>query len=91
MKFSMIELITSLTPRVTLRTATMPAQKAPTSMATTMISTMCSGPGSETAAPGGGRHDRREPVLALDADVEQAHPEGDGHGEPGRGTAGSPG
>jgi hypothetical protein len=51
MKFSMIELITSLTPRVTFRTATMPAQNAPTSMATTKIRTMCRGAGSDTAAP----------------------------------------
>src|SRR3712207_4466778 len=51
MKFSMIELITSLTPRVTLRTATIPAQMAPTAIATTMISRTCSGPGSATAAP----------------------------------------
>ena len=29
----------------------------------------------------GRRDDRGEPVLALDADVEQAHPERDGHRE----------
>ena len=51
MKFIMIELMTSLTPRVTFRTATMPAQTAPTSMATTKIRTMCRGAGSDTAAP----------------------------------------
>ena len=50
-KLSMIELMTSLTPRVTFSTATMAAQSAPTSIATTTISTMCSGPGSATAAP----------------------------------------
>ena len=47
----MIELITSLTPRVTLRTATMPAQQAPTTIATTTINRTCSGPGRATAAP----------------------------------------
>jgi hypothetical protein len=32
----------------------------------------------------GGRGDRGHPVLALDADVEQAHPEGHRHGQPGQ-------
>ena len=91
MKFSMIELMTSLTPRVTLRTATIPAQRAPTTIATTMISRTCSGPGSATAAPAAGGDDRGQPVLALDADVEQAHAEGDRHRQARRGTAGSPG
>ena len=51
MKFIMIELMTSLTPRVTFSSATMPAHTAATIIATSTISRMCSGPGSATAAP----------------------------------------
>ena len=51
MKWSMIELMTSLTPRVTFSTATIAAHSAATTTATTTISAMCSGPGRLTAAP----------------------------------------
>ncbi len=47
----MIVETTSLTPRVVLRMPAMPAQKAPTSIATTRMSRMCSGPGRVTEAP----------------------------------------
>ncbi len=51
MKFSMIVEMTSLTPRVTLSRPAIPAQKAPTAMATTTISATWSGGGSVTAPP----------------------------------------
>ena len=48
---SMIVEMTSLTPRVTLRAAAMPAHIAPTSIATTTMIVMCSGFGSENDPP----------------------------------------
>ncbi len=48
---SMIVEMTSLTPRVTLRIAAIPAHIAPTSIATRMISPTCSGAGRDTAPP----------------------------------------
>ena len=44
-EFSMIVLITSLTPRVTLSSAAMPAQNAPTAIATMRVIAIRSGPG----------------------------------------------
>ena len=49
--FSMIVEITSLTPRVALSTAAMPAHMAPTSIAVTTMTRMCSGFGSEIELP----------------------------------------
>ena len=49
--FSMIVETTSLTPRVTLRTPAMPAHMAPTSIATRMISGICTTPGRVSAPP----------------------------------------
>ncbi len=52
MAFSMIVEMTSLTPRVTLSRAAMPAQIAPTSIAThDDHAGSCSGSGSATAPP----------------------------------------
>jgi hypothetical protein len=51
MALSMIVEMTSLTPRVTLRIAAMPAHIAPTSIAVTTINRMCSGLGSSTDPP----------------------------------------
>ena len=45
---------------------------------------MCSGPGSQTCAADRGGDEGREAVLAVDADVEQVHPEADGHRERGQ-------
>ena len=50
-KLSMIVEITSLTPRVTLSSATKPAQHAPTSIATRMIATCRKPVGSATEPP----------------------------------------
>ena len=49
---------------------------------------MCSGAGSATAAADGRGDERGEPVLAVDPDVEQVHPEADRHGERRRGSSG---
>jgi hypothetical protein len=51
MKFSMIVEMTSLTPRVTLSTAAIPAHIAPTSTAVSSVTNTCSGAGNETAPP----------------------------------------
>ncbi len=51
MKFSMIEEMTSLTPRVTLSTPMIPAQNDPTSMATTMMLSWCRPSGSANWPP----------------------------------------
>ena len=50
MKFSMIVEMTSLTPRVTLRSAAIAAHRPPTMTATRMITT-CSAAGSAHAPP----------------------------------------
>ena len=62
----------------------MPAHSAPTSIATTTMTVMCSGSGSETGRADDRGAERREAVLAVDADVEQVHPEADGDGERGQ-------
>ena len=77
----MIVLITSLTPRVTLSSAAMPAQAAPTTIATIRVIAIRRNPGSELmkARTGHRRGQHRgQPVLAVDADVEQVHLEADG-------------
>ncbi len=51
MKFSMIVEMTSLTPRVTLSRPAIPAQNAPTSIATARIRPTCSTGGRATAPP----------------------------------------
>jgi hypothetical protein len=51
MKFSMIVEMTSLTPRYALSSAAIPAQAAPTSTPTRMITAVCSTGGSATAPP----------------------------------------
>ena len=56
----------------------MPAQAAPATIATTRPSTTLSSPGSSAGADDDGGGVRRDLVLALDADVEQVHPEPDG-------------
>ena len=80
---SMIVEITSLTPRVTLSTPAMPAQSAPTAIATqdarraTLSKPGKPAPRRRTTAAA----NDAIAVLALDADVEQVHPEADGRGE----------
>ena len=61
----------------------MPAQKAPTSIATRIISGIWSDAGQRQRAADDGGEQRGEAVLAVDADVEQVHPEADGHRERG--------
>lgn len=51
MELSMIVETTSLTPRVVLRMPAMPAQNAPTSIATMTIRAIWNGPGRSTLAP----------------------------------------
>jgi hypothetical protein len=57
---------------------------APTSIATLTISSRCSGFGRLTGTADRSRQQRREPVLAVDADVEQVHPEADSDGDGGK-------
>ena len=83
MKLSMIELMTSLTPRVTFRTATMPAQQGADEHRHDDDQHDVQRAGQRDGGAGRGGEDGRHPVLALDADVEQAHPEGDRHREAG--------
>ena len=83
--FSMIVEMTSLTPRVALSRPAMPAHIAPTSMATrTMTSDVQRAGQRRRSPPTTAATQRGEPVLAVDADVEQVHPEADGHGERGQ-------
>ena len=91
MKLSMIVEITSLTPRVTLSTPAIEAHAAPTTIATSMMKLTWNGAGSVTARAAAGGQQRRQQVLALDADVEQVHLEPDRDGERRRRRAERPG
>ncbi len=91
MKFSMIVEITSLTPRLTFRMPGIQAQNAPTTMAVRMISADVEGGRQVDRGPHRGGDERGQPVLAVDADVEQVHLEPDGHGQAGQDTGGWPG
>ena len=84
MKFSMIVEMTSLTPRVTFRIAAIPAQNAPTSMATTTMSSTCRGAGKATAPPTPAAMSAANAILTFDPDVEQVHPEADCRGNTGQ-------
>ena len=89
----MIVEITSLTPRVTLSTPAMPAQSGADEPSrsrrrpATLQRRRAARPAPATAAAA----NDREAVLALDADVEQVHPEADGHRERGEVVDGAPG
>ena len=83
MAFSMIVEMTSLTPRVTRSRPAMPAQRAPATIATTMAARVFGLPGQPRLAGNDGGGERGDAVLALDADVEQVHPEADGGGDAG--------
>ena len=87
MAFSMIVEMTSLTPRVTRSRPAMPAHRAPATIATRMASTVLSLPGQPGLAGERGGGERADAVLALDADVEQVHPEADGGRDARRGRA----
>ena len=84
--FSMIVEMTSLTPRVTLSTPAMPAQSAPTTIATTTMTGCAAAPGSATRRRPTAAASTPRAVLAVDADVEQVHPEADGDREGRRGS-----
>ena len=84
MKLSMIVEITSLTPRVTFK---MPGDRGPRradehARSRTMNGTCSDGRQVGLGAEVGGEQ-RAEPVLAVGADVEQAHLEPDGDGDAG--------
>ncbi len=81
MKLSMIVEITSLTPRVTLSTPGMAPQAMPVSMATTQDQAHVQDRRQVDRRPDEGGHEGGDGELALDADVEQPHLEGDGEGD----------
>ena len=68
----MIVEITSLTPRVTFSSPAMPAQIAPTPIATISSRGTCSTAGRCDLDADDRDCQRRQAVLPLDADVEQA-------------------
>ena len=74
----MIVAITSLTPRLTLRTPATPAHAAPTTIASNRQNVTCSTAGRRTCVAIPAVEQHGEAGLALDADVEQAHLEPDG-------------
>ena len=83
MALSMIVEMTSETPRLTLSQAAMPAQRPPATIATRMATITL----SDARQPGLAGEDRGredgDAVLAVDADVEEVHPEADGDGDGG--------
>jgi hypothetical protein len=80
MKFSMIVEITSLTPRVTLRKPAIDGPGGPDQHRDDDHQDDLDDAGHaahERRAAQSAREQHGEPVLAVDADVEQAHPEPD--------------
>ena len=90
MEFSMIVVMTSLTPRVTLRSPAMPGPHGADQHGDEDDQRDLEDARQRERAADDGGEEGGEAVLAVDADVEQVHPEADGDGETRRGSTWSP-